>query len=325
VCVRRFRACKRKRALWKKSRVDRIVGGDPVNYIDKDGRFVFIIALAIAGAYVGGSLMQNESRVGHTEWNPTKWDYKSSATYFGIVGGGLAGAGIGAVVEGGVASYGITLTVGDVSTTVASFVPGGGWTIGGASAAGGGGFWFYNELQGRNSGGTNNSQSGDISATTCISNCHDDQWVKVSSMNAGVYDQSMFSSYRNIYGQESGQPENYKKELNAFYNQSASGRASLTGEKWSGEIMERNDGSSVLVSTLRSSEVQKFVVIQNANRGVHSHWDFGSTSAPGPDDRAWAASLLNQMPPGSKVFFYDAHTDTFYELFPSSLTYAPTK
>jgi len=39
VRVRRFRACHRKRALWKKSRVDRRVGGDPVNGKDEDGRF----------------------------------------------------------------------------------------------------------------------------------------------------------------------------------------------------------------------------------------------------------------------------------------------
>ncbi len=55
--VRRFRACHRKRALWKKSRVDRRVGGDPINLSDADGRceilcWTVVGIIVVVGTYV---------------------------------------------------------------------------------------------------------------------------------------------------------------------------------------------------------------------------------------------------------------------------------
>lgn len=62
-------------------------GNSPIAIVDPDGQFAFLlvsILLGILGAYLGGAAANNS-------WNPAKWDWKSSSTWLGILGGGLAG------------------------------------------------------------------------------------------------------------------------------------------------------------------------------------------------------------------------------------------
>lgn len=120
---------------------------NPLKYTDPDGEnplLAFIIG-AIAGAYLGGTATNDWN------WNPGKWDYQNPATYFGIVGGGLAG-GLGAqwmFGPGGVMAGGTPLNVSlgasfsNASTAFANFSIGGGGgftlqTLGYATVAGGG-------------------------------------------------------------------------------------------------------------------------------------------------------------------------------------------
>jgi len=116
VRVRRFRACHRKRALWKKSRVDRRVGGDPVNGVDRDGRsWLDVGAMLLAapitgglgtlGGYVGGSLSNKN-------WNPTEWKDNSS-TWEGMVAGEAVASAIGA--SGGMVGAGVAVGAGTVA------------------------------------------------------------------------------------------------------------------------------------------------------------------------------------------------------------------
>jgi len=138
VCVRRFRACKRKRALWKKSRVDRIVGGDPVNYIDKDGRFIFLVVIGIAavvGAYSGGAIANNG------KWNPGGWKWdKQTFAYMGV--GAVIGAA--SAATGGAVSSAVTP---GLSTALGTGFGAGlgniaGGAVGGAIAGSANGFAF---------------------------------------------------------------------------------------------------------------------------------------------------------------------------------------
>jgi len=62
------------------------MGNNPIGYYDEDGRFVFILAGAIVGAYLSGALAQKE-----WEWNPSKWDWSNPSTYFYVLGGALGG------------------------------------------------------------------------------------------------------------------------------------------------------------------------------------------------------------------------------------------
>jgi len=137
VHVRRFRACHRKRALWKKSRVDRRVGGDPVNGVDRDGRWFGIddaLAIgigAIAGgvtacmnghcsvtdgkfwAYVGGGALIGEAAlltggVAAGAMGATTATAGGAGVAGGFVGGAVAGAGnytLGSGVETGFKSF----------------------------------------------------------------------------------------------------------------------------------------------------------------------------------------------------------------------------
>lgn len=76
---------------------------NPLVYVDPNGEFplAFVIG-AIVGAYLGGAATND------WQWNPGKWDYGDPGTYFGIIGGGLAGGlggqwmfGPGGVLSGG--------------------------------------------------------------------------------------------------------------------------------------------------------------------------------------------------------------------------------
>ena len=77
------------------------MGNNPVMYVDPDGEWVFIAAMAIAGGYLGGSVANNT-------FNPGDWDWNSASTYVGIgIGaavGGFGGAGISAGVKAGTIS-----------------------------------------------------------------------------------------------------------------------------------------------------------------------------------------------------------------------------
>ena len=77
--------------------------GNPVNNIDPDGRLVWFIpiALAVVGAYVGGSIA-NETA------NPIKWDYSSDKTRVGIGIGAVLGFGAGFGISQGLSAAGIT-------------------------------------------------------------------------------------------------------------------------------------------------------------------------------------------------------------------------
>lgn len=64
-------------------------GNSPVMMVDPDGKFAFLILFAVvaavAGAYLGGAAANGS-------WNPVDWDWASRSTWFGIFGGGIAGA-----------------------------------------------------------------------------------------------------------------------------------------------------------------------------------------------------------------------------------------
>lgn len=64
-------------------------GNSPISMIDPNGEFAFIIPVIIGstllGAYLGGA-------AANKNWDLTKWNYTSGATWMGIMGGGLAGA-----------------------------------------------------------------------------------------------------------------------------------------------------------------------------------------------------------------------------------------
>jgi RHS repeat-associated protein len=78
-------------------------GGDPVSRVDPDGRFVWVIpiALAVIGAYTGGSIANKTP-------NPVKWNYQSSNTWKGIGIGAAVGFGVGMGISAGLAANGIT-------------------------------------------------------------------------------------------------------------------------------------------------------------------------------------------------------------------------
>ncbi|XP_057365416.1 uncharacterized protein LOC130686143 [Daphnia carinata] len=61
-------------------------GNSPISLVDPDGEFSFLVplVLAVSGAYLNGATINNN-------WNPAKWNYKSSATWVGIISGGIAG------------------------------------------------------------------------------------------------------------------------------------------------------------------------------------------------------------------------------------------
>ncbi|XP_046403921.1 uncharacterized protein LOC124169376 [Ischnura elegans] len=64
-------------------------GNSPISLVDPDGEFAFLflmlgIGLGILGSYLGGAAANNR-------WNPVDWDFKDPGTWFGIVGGGIAG------------------------------------------------------------------------------------------------------------------------------------------------------------------------------------------------------------------------------------------
>lgn len=121
---------------------------NPLKYTDPDGEnpLAFIIG-AIVGAYLGGTATND------WQWNPGKWDYKDPATYFGIVGGGLAGGlgaqwmfGPGGVLAGGTAvdvSVGLTANNAGAAFANFSFGEGAGLVfegLGYATIAGGGAY-----------------------------------------------------------------------------------------------------------------------------------------------------------------------------------------
>ena len=63
-------------------------GNSPISLVDPDGEeaitFIMMGIGALIGAYLGGAVANNR-------WNPADWDFKSSDTWLGVVGGALAG------------------------------------------------------------------------------------------------------------------------------------------------------------------------------------------------------------------------------------------
>ncbi|MBW2961951.1 RHS repeat-associated core domain-containing protein [Mesonia aestuariivivens] len=107
------------------------VWNNPLKYSDPNGEFIIaaIIIGAAVGAYFGGSIVNRS-------YNPTKWDWSSSGTYVGILGGALIGGlstGAGAMVA---TSIGASSTVGfgglmatAVGGTVGGAISGAGFAI----------------------------------------------------------------------------------------------------------------------------------------------------------------------------------------------------
>ena len=78
-------------------------GGDPVNGVDRDGRFFKELGAALLGpvsaAYVGGM------NANGGEWKPTKWDWNNGDTYMGMGSGAAVSGGV-----GGIVTYGVGVT-----------------------------------------------------------------------------------------------------------------------------------------------------------------------------------------------------------------------
>ena len=74
--------------------------------VDPDGRFVWIIpiALAVVGAYAGGSIANNNMN----PFGRNGWDWQDKRTYIGMGIGAAVGFGLGAGISAGLASAGMT-------------------------------------------------------------------------------------------------------------------------------------------------------------------------------------------------------------------------
>ncbi|WP_262510701.1 RHS repeat domain-containing protein [Gelidibacter algens] len=119
---------------------------NPLLYSDPSGEIIplLIIGAALVGAYIGGAQANGT-------WNPLKWDYKSSGTWIGIVGGaaiGVVSAGIGIAVTAAItpalASLGITGGIlGGAITGIATGTAAGAFSGGFSSIlpGGSGNFW----------------------------------------------------------------------------------------------------------------------------------------------------------------------------------------
>ncbi|XP_055611840.1 uncharacterized protein LOC129758364 [Uranotaenia lowii] len=60
-------------------------GNSPLDMVDPDGRFAFLIPLTILGtAYLGGLIYNSNAK-------PWEWDWKDSGTWFSVIGGGALG------------------------------------------------------------------------------------------------------------------------------------------------------------------------------------------------------------------------------------------
>jgi len=124
VRVHWFRACKRKRALWKKSRVDRIVGGDPVNGVDRDGRwFGWDDAVAAGVGFVAGYTIHGAT-TGNWGLSAIKSGLKGAAvswlTY--NTGGFVTNAAIGAAGTAGVYDGGAAIVGGAIGGAIGGAV-----------------------------------------------------------------------------------------------------------------------------------------------------------------------------------------------------------
>ncbi|WP_084062265.1 hypothetical protein [Cellulophaga tyrosinoxydans] len=120
---------------------------NPLLYTDPSGEIIPLLiwgGASLIGAYIGGAQANGS-------WNPLKWNYKSSSTWIGIVGGaaiGVASAGIGLAVTAAVVpaltSLGISDGIlGSSITGLLSGVAAGGFSGGFTSLLpdGSGNFW----------------------------------------------------------------------------------------------------------------------------------------------------------------------------------------
>ena len=124
-----------------------------LKFAEPDGEcpcLAFIIG-AVIGAYMGGSAVNND-------WSPWNggWDWNDPATYFGIIGGGIAG-GLGAQwlfgpggVLAGETSFAVNVGVnmGQYASAIGQFAVNSGvvsWQGAGIATAAGGGLWLANK------------------------------------------------------------------------------------------------------------------------------------------------------------------------------------
>jgi len=82
-------------------------GNDPLNYIDEDGRFAFLVPViigAVIGAYAGASIANGTG-------DPTMWEWDKGSTYRDMFYGAIVGAGTafaGAAIAAGIGSAAVS-------------------------------------------------------------------------------------------------------------------------------------------------------------------------------------------------------------------------
>ncbi|KAK4029996.1 hypothetical protein OUZ56_022954 [Daphnia magna] len=91
------------------------VGNSPLSLVDPDGEFGLLLAFfigvfAVGGAYLGGAAANDN-------WNPAKWNYRSGATWLGIIGGGIAGGFTPITAPAAVAAIGLPATFAAATAT----------------------------------------------------------------------------------------------------------------------------------------------------------------------------------------------------------------
>ncbi|EFX59878.1 hypothetical protein DAPPUDRAFT_346670, partial [Daphnia pulex] len=94
------------------------VGNSPVSLIDPDGEIGFVMVAAMVILALGGAFLSAAAL--NKKWNPGQWDWTSSKTWLGILGGGISGAVIPGFAVTAVATVGITATV--LATTGVAYV-----------------------------------------------------------------------------------------------------------------------------------------------------------------------------------------------------------
>ena len=92
------------------------MGNNPVIYVDPDGElvwFVPVIAGAIIGGYIGGSMAAGDGGLNGANWNPfggQQGSWQGTDWYKGAIVGGIIGAGIGLGVSAGLAGTSANIT-----------------------------------------------------------------------------------------------------------------------------------------------------------------------------------------------------------------------
>jgi len=135
---------------------------NPLKYVDPSGEIPILIPIigAIIGAYLGGAATNNWDM---TPWksgsNDKSWNFKSPDTYFGMIGGAIAGATIsayayGLLFENAAINLTVGTSLGNTFNGFANFVVSNSGIIfeglGYTTVAGGGAFITYEAMKGIN-------------------------------------------------------------------------------------------------------------------------------------------------------------------------------